>query len=112
MFVNISPAEYNIEETITTLVYGSRAKMITNDTHKNLESRLSARMNENFKKMQNSLELAMQTLTKNNIALPNELQESAPISHLEEIKEESEQDNPESKQAQLIDISMVPSENQ
>ena len=30
MFVNISPADYNCEETQTSLVYASRVKLITN----------------------------------------------------------------------------------
>ena len=33
-FVNISPADYNSEETTTSLQYAQRVKMITNDASK------------------------------------------------------------------------------
>eukprot|EP00736_Rhodelphis_marinus_P002018 Rmarinus@m.10383 len=39
MFVNISPADYNCDETLTSLVYASRVKLITNDASKNAESK-------------------------------------------------------------------------
>ena len=38
MFVNISPADYNSEETCTSLQYAQRVKMITNDAAKASES--------------------------------------------------------------------------
>ena len=38
MFVNISPADYNVEETQTSLSYASRVKLITNTANKNAES--------------------------------------------------------------------------
>ncbi|KAL3671110.1 hypothetical protein V7S43_004292 [Phytophthora oleae] len=38
MFVNISPADYNQEETSTSLTYASRVKLITNNANKNSES--------------------------------------------------------------------------
>ena len=38
MFVNISPADYNREETLTSLRYASRVKMITNEASKQQES--------------------------------------------------------------------------
>ncbi|KAL4087844.1 hypothetical protein PRIC1_012275 [Phytophthora ramorum] len=38
MFVNISPADYNQEETVTSLTYASRVKLITNNANKNSES--------------------------------------------------------------------------
>ncbi|CDJ38191.1 kinesin heavy chain-like protein, putative [Eimeria tenella] len=31
MFVNISPADYNVEETVTSLMYAARVKLITNE---------------------------------------------------------------------------------
>jgi hypothetical protein len=34
MFVNISPADYNAEETATSLQYAARVKLITNDASK------------------------------------------------------------------------------
>ena len=89
MFVNISPAEYNMEESVTTLVYGSRAKMITNDTQKNVESKVQARINEAYKKMQSQLDLALDTLKTHNIAVPKEIiVEKVQDIKLEEVKEE------------------------
>lgn len=38
MFVNISPADYNQEETVTSLTYASRVKLITNNANKTSES--------------------------------------------------------------------------
>lgn len=38
MFVNISPADYNQEETQTSLQYASRVKLITNSANKNADS--------------------------------------------------------------------------
>lgn len=38
MFVNLSPADYNVEETQTSLVYASRVKLITNSAEKMQES--------------------------------------------------------------------------
>ncbi|RYG56604.1 hypothetical protein EON66_02480 [archaeon] len=34
MFVNLSPADYNAEETLSSLVYASRVKLITNNAEK------------------------------------------------------------------------------
>uniref|UniRef100_K3W8F7 Kinesin motor domain-containing protein n=1 Tax=Globisporangium ultimum (strain ATCC 200006 / CBS 805.95 / DAOM BR144) TaxID=431595 RepID=K3W8F7_GLOUD len=44
MFVNISPADYNQEETQTSLAYASRVKLITNSANKNSESELVNRL--------------------------------------------------------------------
>ena len=38
MFVNISPADYNMEETVTSLQYAQRVKLITNEASKAAES--------------------------------------------------------------------------
>lgn len=34
MFVNVSPADYNQEETVTALTYATRVKLITNSAEK------------------------------------------------------------------------------
>ncbi|KAJ8029772.1 Kinesin-like protein KIN-14I [Holothuria leucospilota] len=44
MFVNISPADYNAEETIISLTYASRVKLITNDASKNADNKEIARL--------------------------------------------------------------------
>ncbi|EDQ93076.1 uncharacterized protein MONBRDRAFT_13526 [Monosiga brevicollis MX1] len=44
MFVNVSPADYNTEETLNSLRYAKRVKTITNDAKKNAESEEIARL--------------------------------------------------------------------
>jgi hypothetical protein len=61
MIINISPADYNAEETSISLQYGSRVKLITNEVSKNIETREYAKLmaqyrqlcdeNEHLKKM-------------------------------------------------------------
>ena len=45
MFVNISPADYNADETVTSLTYASRVKLIKNTANKNAESEEVAQLN-------------------------------------------------------------------
>ena len=91
MFVNIGPAEYNLEESVTTLVYGSRAKLITNSTQKNVESQAQARINEAFKTLQAQLELAVNELMRRNIPIPHGI-DYEPI---KEMKADDLRDEPE-----------------
>ncbi|KAK7116259.1 hypothetical protein V1264_001974 [Littorina saxatilis] len=44
MFVNISPADYNADESIISLTYASRVKLITNDASKNADNKEIARL--------------------------------------------------------------------
>eukprot|EP01018_Ginkgo_biloba_P014883 Gb_23899 [translate_table: standard] len=44
MFVNISPAESNLEETYNSLNYASRVRSITNDASKNVSTKEVARL--------------------------------------------------------------------
>lgn len=44
MFVNISPADYNTDETVISLTYASRVKLITNDAQKNADNKEIARL--------------------------------------------------------------------
>jgi hypothetical protein len=37
MFCNVAPDDYNIDETLTSLSYASRVKMITNKVSKNVD---------------------------------------------------------------------------
>ena len=48
MYVNISPADYNLEETLTSLAYAARVKLITNDAAKNEESKEVHRLKAEF----------------------------------------------------------------
>ncbi|KAK3604681.1 hypothetical protein CHS0354_009292 [Potamilus streckersoni] len=44
MFVNISPADYNMDETVISLTYASRVKLITNDASKNADNKEIAKL--------------------------------------------------------------------
>ena len=44
MFVNISPADYNADETVISLTYAARVKLITNDASKNADNKEIARL--------------------------------------------------------------------
>jgi len=89
MFINISPAAYNLEETVTTLVYGSKAKNIVNNQQKNVESKSQAKLNERFIHMQTQLDLALSELRKNNIEIPKGITvESTKEMNVEELKDE------------------------
>lgn len=46
MFVNVSPASYNRDETNMSLYYAARVKLITNDPTKNVESREMSKMKQ------------------------------------------------------------------
>lgn len=51
MFVNISPADYNQDETVTALTYATRVKLITNTAEKHQvggERRVSTVQKEEF----------------------------------------------------------------
>ncbi|OEH76896.1 kinesin heavy chain-like [Cyclospora cayetanensis] len=58
MFVNISPADYNTDETVTSLMYASRVKLITNESTKQVESKQIVKLKERVKKLSNALEKA------------------------------------------------------
>ncbi|XP_063051840.1 uncharacterized protein si:dkey-96l17.6 [Engraulis encrasicolus] len=46
MFVNISPADCNVEETLTSLIYATRVKTITNNAQRNMDSKEIAQLKE------------------------------------------------------------------
>ncbi|CAL8330262.1 unnamed protein product [Arctogadus glacialis] len=46
MIVNISPSQYNMDETLTSLIYATRVKAITNHAQRNLESKEIAALKE------------------------------------------------------------------
>ena len=52
MFVNISPADYNREETVISLTYAARVKLITNDATKNAENREVSRLKATIARLQ------------------------------------------------------------
>ncbi|KAJ3604386.1 hypothetical protein NHX12_029127 [Muraenolepis orangiensis] len=51
MIVNISPSEFNMEETLTSLIYATRVKAITNHAQRNLESKAIAQLKEVIMKL-------------------------------------------------------------
>ena len=52
MFVNVSPSSYNREETLMSLFYASRVKLITNDPFKNLETKEQSRLKDALLRLQ------------------------------------------------------------
>ena len=44
MFVNISPAQYNLDETLVSLMYASRVKQITNSAARNADNKEITRL--------------------------------------------------------------------
>ncbi|CAB1432226.1 unnamed protein product [Pleuronectes platessa] len=51
MIVNISPSECNVDETLTSLIYATRVKAITNNAQRNVESKEIAQMKEVIMKL-------------------------------------------------------------
>ncbi len=60
MFVNVSPVDYNVDETLISLTYAARVKLITNDAKKNAESKEVARLQNIIKKLKAGDESALQ----------------------------------------------------
>ena len=58
MFVNVSPADYNRDETVVSLTYASRVKLITNDAQKNSDNKEITRLKGIIKKLQSGESLA------------------------------------------------------
>jgi kinesin family protein C2/C3 len=44
MFVNISPSNFNLDETLMSLTYATRVKQVTNGATRNAESKEVARL--------------------------------------------------------------------
>lgn len=56
MFVNISPADYNVDETLQALLYAARVKMITNDASAAKESKELDEAKSMVRKLRHKLE--------------------------------------------------------
>ncbi len=69
MFVNVSPADYNLEETQTSLYYATRVKLIVNETVKNIETKEFTRMKEHLKNITEERDTFKQILVQNGIPL-------------------------------------------
>ncbi|XP_051959248.1 uncharacterized protein LOC127627065 [Xyrauchen texanus] len=46
MFLNISPSDYNLDETLTSLIYATRVKAITNNALRNVDNKEIAQLKE------------------------------------------------------------------
>jgi len=56
MFVNISPSNFNLDETLMSLTYAARVKQVTNGATRNAESKEVARLkNVSLKKLKGTL---------------------------------------------------------
>ena len=53
MFVNISPADYNQDETVTSLTYAARVKEIKNTASKNADNKEVAKLKAIIEKLKN-----------------------------------------------------------
>ena len=51
MFVNVSPADYNCEETINSFNYAARVRCIENEVKRNTESKEIVRLKNIIRKM-------------------------------------------------------------
>lgn len=69
MIVNLSPVDYNFDETQNSLQYASRVKLITNDVQKNVETKDYARLKEKYKEALEKIEQLEKTLQKNDAAI-------------------------------------------
>jgi hypothetical protein len=71
MIVNISPADYNYEETQTSLYYAQRVKVIVNETVKNVETKEFSRMKEQMRLLGEERDVMKTLLQKNGISFTN-----------------------------------------
>merc|ERR1712226_898266 len=55
MFVNISPADYNSEETQTSLVYAARVKLITNQAKASADTAEVTRLKKIIRNLRNGM---------------------------------------------------------
>ena len=67
MFVTVSPADYNLEETQTSLYYATRVKLIVNETVKNIETKEISRMKEFIRSVTEERDNMKQILHQNGI---------------------------------------------
>jgi len=56
MFVNISPSAYNEQETLNSLMYGARAKLIQNDATRNVENKIAAQLKASIAVLKSQIE--------------------------------------------------------
>jgi hypothetical protein len=92
MFVNVSPASYNLEETKTSLYYATRVKKITNDTQKNVENMQIINMRNKYNTLLRALDVCVRTIRTNKVQVPAEVEQYCVITE-EEAKEAEDAKN-------------------
>ena len=75
MFVNISPADYNSQESKMSLFFGCDVKQIKNEIRRNIESQETAKLREENELLKKELEFR-----KNTTALTNQYKTTAATS--------------------------------
>lgn len=83
MFVNFSPADYNADETATSLSYAARVKKIVNNASKQAESEEVARLKALVKRLQ-AANAAGHALAPEELGLVAETEAEAPPPIIEE----------------------------
>ncbi len=69
MFVNVSPADYNQDESQSSLYYASRVKQIVNETVKNIETRELSKMKDQLKHIIEERDMMKHLLVQNGIVM-------------------------------------------
>lgn len=92
MFVNISPASYNLEETKTSLYYATRVKKITNDTQKNVENMQIITMRNKYNTLLRALDACVKSMRTSKVQIPPEAEQYS-VANEEEVKEAEEAKN-------------------
>lgn len=73
MFLNIPPNDYNLEETLNSLYYGTRVKCITNECFKNTENKEVTKLKENIRGLIEENEVLKKALKKNSFSQKDNL---------------------------------------
>jgi hypothetical protein len=71
MFVNVSPADYNLEETQTSLYYATRVKQIVNDPIKHNETREMSKLKDQVKALMEEKDYLRRLLNQKETNLSN-----------------------------------------
>eukprot|EP00362_Geleiidae_sp_MMETSP1317_P001792 CAMPEP_0201281588 /NCGR_PEP_ID=MMETSP1317-20130820/3421_1 /ASSEMBLY_ACC=CAM_ASM_000770 /TAXON_ID=187299 /ORGANISM="Undescribed Undescribed, Strain Undescribed" /LENGTH=132 /DNA_ID=CAMNT_0047591839 /DNA_START=2235 /DNA_END=2633 /DNA_ORIENTATION=- len=114
MFVNISPADYNLEESNMSLMYASRVKLITNDVKKNVESKALAKARVELVNALGGVRHAQAVYEKKGISLEDIEESLRRVSTIKvpivEEEEEDEEEGEEEEEEREEDLSGAGSE--
>lgn len=66
MFCNISPSDYNTDETINSLQYASRVKLVTNEVTRNVENKQNDKMRRVIEKLLHTKEYNLDKILEAN----------------------------------------------